>query len=151
MGNIKSKKFTYETTVIWKEEKKGLLCSFGKETIEIATPPEFQGHEGLWTPEDLFVASVNVCIKTTFLHYAQKNNFEFLSYESKAEGVLERVEDQFLFSEIKVIPKIVVKPNTQIQKAKELIVLAEKNCLISNSIKSKVEVIPEIRVGISSG
>lgn len=151
MGDIKSKKFTYETTVTWKEEKKGLLCSFGKETIKIATPPEFQGHEGMWTPEDLFVASVNVCIKTTFLHYAQKNNFEFLSYESKAEGVLERVEDQFLFSEIKVIPKIAVKSNTQIQKAKELITLAEKNCLISNSIKSKVEVIPEIKVGISNG
>ena len=148
MGNIKSKKFTYETTVTWKEEKKGLLCSFGKETIKIATPPEFQGHEGMWTPEDLFVASVNVCIKTTFVHYAQKNNFEFLSYESKAEGVLERVGDQFLFSEIKVMPKIAVKSNTQIQKAKEFIVLAEKNCLISNSIKSKVEVMPEIKVGI---
>ena len=151
MGDVKSKKFTYETTVTWKEEKKGLLCSFGKETIKIATPPEFQGHEGMWTPEDLFVASVNVCIKTTFLHYAQKNNFEFLSYESKAEGVLERVGDQFLFSEIKVMPKIAVKSNTQIQKAIELITLAEKNCLISNSIKSKVEVIPEIKVGISSG
>ncbi len=151
MGGIKSKKFTYETTVTWKEEKKGLLCSFGKENIEVATPPEFQGHEGMWTPEDLFVASVNVCIKTTFLHYAQKNNFEFLSYESKAEGVLERVEGQFLFSEIKVIPKIVVKSNTQIQKAKELVALAEENCLISNSIKSKVEVIPEIKVGILNG
>ena len=148
MGDIKSKKFAYETTVTWKEEKKGLLCSFGKETIKIATPPEFQGHEGMWSPEDLFVASVNVCIKTTFLHYAQKNNFEFLSYESKAEGVLERVGDQFLFSEIKVMPKIAVKSNTQIQKAKEFIVLAEKNCLISNSIKSKVEVMPEIKVGI---
>ena len=151
MGGIKSKKFTYETTVTWKEEKKGFLCSFGKETIKISTPPEFQGHEGMWTPEDLFVASVNVCIKTTFLYYAEKNNFEFLSYESKAEGVLERIDDQFLFSEIKVIPKIAVKSNTQIQKAKELIALAEKNCLISNSIKSKVEVIPEIKVGIFSG
>ena len=58
---------------------------------------------------------------------------------------------QFLFSEIKVIPKVVVKSNTQIQKAKELIALAEKNCLISNSIKSKVEVTPEIKVGILNG
>lgn len=150
MGDIKkkSKKFTYKTTVTWKEERKGFLCSFGKETIKIATPPEFKGHEGMWTPEDLFVASVNACIKTTFLHYAQKNNLEFLSYESEAEGVLERVEDQFLFSEIKVTPKIVVESNTQLQKAKELIGLAEKNCLISNSIKAKVEVIPEIRIGI---
>ena len=148
MGEIRDKKFVYKTTVTWREEKKGFLCSFGKETIEISTPPEFKGHEGLWTPEDLFVASVNVCIKTTFLHYAQKNNFEFLSYKSDAEGILERVENKFMFSEIKVLPKIVVTSSDKIEKAKELIKLAEENCLISNSIKSKVTVEPEISIEV---
>jgi organic hydroperoxide reductase OsmC/OhrA len=146
MGNIKqkSRKFIYRTTVSWTEEKKGVLCSSGKPTIEVSTPPEFKGHEGMWTPEELFVASVNICIKTTFLHYAQRDNFEFLSYESGAEGVLERVENRFMFSEIKIKPKIVVTLASQIEKAKELIELSEKNCLITNSIKSKVEVISEI-------
>ena len=145
MGEVKkNKKFVYKTTVTWREEKKGFLCSFGKETIEIATPPEFKGHKGLWTPEDLFVASVNVCIKTTFLHYAQRDNFEFLSYESEAEGILERVGNKFMFSEIKVRPKITVVSSDKTEKAKELIELAEKNCLISNSIASKVTVYPEI-------
>jgi len=148
MGKIRDKKFVYKTTVTWKEEKKGFLCSFGKETIEISTPPEFKGHEGLWTPEDLFVASVNVCIKTTFLHYAQKNNFEFLSYESDAEGILESVENKFMFSEIKVSPKIVVTSNDKVEKAKELVKLAEENCLISDSIKSKVTVEPEISIEV---
>jgi len=148
MGKIRDKKFVYKTTVTWREEKKGFLCSFGKETIEISTPPEFKGHEGLWTPEDLFVASVNVCIKTTFLHYAQKDNFEFLSYESDAEGILERVENKFMFSEIKVSPKIVVTSSDKIEKTKELVKLAEENCLISNSIKSKVTVKPEIRIEV---
>ena len=146
MENIrqKSRKFIYRTTVSWTEEKKGILCSSGKPTIEVSTPPEFKGHEGMWTPEELFVASVNICIKTTFLHYAQRDNFEFLSYESEAEGILERIENKFMFSEIKVSPKVVVASSSQIEKAKELITLSEKNCLITNSIKSKVEVIPEI-------
>ena len=146
MGNIKqkSKKFVYRTTVFWTEEKKGVLCSSGKPTIEVSTPPEFKGHEGMWTPEELFVASVNICIKATFLYYARKDNFEFLSYESEAEGILERAENQFMFSEIEVRPKIVVVLVSQIKKAKELIELSEKNCLITNSIKSKVKVIPEI-------
>jgi len=39
----------------------------------------------------------------------------------------------------------------QNQTAKELIALTEKNCCISNSIKSKVKVIPEIKVGILNG
>jgi len=38
---------------------KGLLSSSGKTNIEIATPPEFRGHLVIWSPEDLFVASVN--------------------------------------------------------------------------------------------
>ena len=67
MGSTKQKnrKFIYRTTVSWIEEKKGILCSSGKPTIEVSTPPEFKGHEGMWTPEELFVASVNICIKTT--------------------------------------------------------------------------------------
>jgi len=148
MKNIKqkSKKFIYRTTVSWAEEKRGFLYSSGKPTIEVATPPEFKGHKDIWTPEELFVASVNVCIKTTFLHYAQRNNFEFLSYESEAEGVLERAEGEFMFSEIKVRPKVVVSSSNQIDEAKDLIKFSEKNCLISNSIKSKVEVIPQIKV-----
>ena len=146
MGNAKQKnrKFIYRTKVSWIEEKKGILCSSGKPTIQVATPPEFKGHEGMWTPEELFVASVNICIKTTFLHYAQKSNFEFLNYESEAEGVLERIGNQFMFSEIKVKPKIKVESSSQVEKAKELIQLSEKNCLISNSIKSRVEIVPEI-------
>ena len=103
----------------------------------MAIPPEFKGHPGIWTPEDLFVASVASCVMTTFLYYAEKEGLEFLNYESKAEGTLERIENKFMFSEIKVMPKITVISGNQIEKAEKLIELAEKNCLISNSIASK--------------
>ncbi|MBU4590511.1 MAG: OsmC family protein [Candidatus Omnitrophica bacterium] len=149
MGDIKpkSKKFVYKTKVSWVKEKKGILSSSGKPDIEIAVPPEFKGHENIWTPEELFVASVNACIKTTFLYYAQKQSLEFLSYESEAEGILKRIENRFIFTEIKIMPKIRIIRDSQIEKAKEIITLSEKSCLISNSIKSKVEVLPEILTG----
>jgi len=146
MGDInKNKKFTYKTTVTWNEEKKVFLSSFGKQTIEISAPAEFKGRAGVWTPEDLFIASVNACIKTTFLHYAQREHFDFLTYESEAEGILEKVENKIMFSEIKVMPKITVASDNQIEKAKDLMGLAEKNCFISNSIAAKVIVYPEIK------
>ena len=149
MGDVKlkSKKFIYRTKVSWVREKKGILSSAGKPDIEIAVPPEFRGHENIWTPEELFVASVNACIKTTFLYYAQKNNLEFLSYESEAEGTLERVDNRFMFTKIKIMPKIKITEDSQAEKAKEIITLSKKNCLISNSIKSKVEMLPEIIIG----
>jgi peroxiredoxin-like protein len=146
MVKIKSRKFIYKNFIKWCGQKKGVLSSFDKPKVEIATPHEFGGHFGIWTPEDLLVASVNSCIMTTFLFYAKKENLEFLSYESEAEGVLERVGNHFIFSEIKIRPQILVKQDTYIQKAKELMKLSEKNCFISNSIKSKVEIIPEIKI-----
>ena len=79
-------------------------------------------------------------------YYAEKESLEFLSYETEAEGILERVENKFMFSEIKVMPKIAVTSSNQIEKAKGLIELAEKNCLISNSIVCKVIVYPEIKI-----
>ena len=146
-----SKKFIYKNSIKWQLEKKGLLTCHGKPDINIATRPEFRGHGGIWNPEDLFVASVNSCIMTTFLYYAQREGLSFLSYESEAEGILERLENQFVFSEIKIKPLILIKQDTDTQKAKNLIELSKKNCLISNSIKSKVIVIPEVRIGKQSG
>ena len=143
---VKPRGFVYRINLKWTESKKGVLSSPGKPKIEVATPPDFRGHPGIWSPEELFVASVNVCIMTTFLYYAQRENVKFLSYESSAEGVLEKSERGLAFTSIKVIPKITVRLINDIEKIKNLIYLSEKNCLISNSIKSKVTVIPEVKV-----
>ena len=142
----KTKQFIYTNSLRWKGEKRGLLSSLGKPDIEIATPPEFRGHPGIWTPEDLFIASVNSCIMTTFLYYAQKEGIELVSYESQAEGVLEWIEGRLIFSEIKIKPLVFIRRNSDIQKVKVILEASEKNCLISNSIKCKVKVSPEIKI-----
>ena len=69
---VRSKRYTYRTSVRWSQQKKGNISSPGKPEIEVATPPEFKGHEGIWSPEDLFVASVNVCVMSTFLAFAER-------------------------------------------------------------------------------
>lgn len=143
---MKTKQFVYTNSLRWQSEKRGLLSSFGKPDIEIATPPEFKGHVGIWSPEDLFVASANCCIMTTFLHYAQKENLEIIGYQSQAEGVLESIEGRLIFSVIKVRPLVFVKQDLDIQKVKEIIGLSEKNCLISNSLKCEIKVLPEIKI-----
>ena len=144
MADSKNKKFVYKNSITWENQKKGLLSSREKPSFQVATPPEFKGHEGIWSPEDLFVASVNACIMTTFLYFAEKEQIALKSYESEAEGFLEMVDRKLKFSEIKVRPKICVKCKDQIEKTKEMIAVSEKRCLISHSIDAKVEVIPQI-------
>ena len=72
-----TKQFIYQTELQWTEQKKGVVSASGKPSFETAVPPEFKGHEGIWTPEDLFVASVNVCLMATFLYYAETEKLIF--------------------------------------------------------------------------
>ena len=135
---VRSKVYTYRTAVKWTEQKKGVITCGGKPEIQVATPPEFKGHEGIWSPKDLFVASVNVCVMTTFLAVAERAGLAFLSYESEAEGRLELVEGKFQVTAIVLRPRIILQPGGDPTKAKEVIEKAEANCLISNSIKTRV-------------
>ena len=74
---LKPRKFPYRTAVRWTEEHKGVISSPDKPDVEVACPPEFGGHEGYWSAEDLFVAAVNTCIMTTFLSLAEKRGIPY--------------------------------------------------------------------------
>jgi peroxiredoxin-like protein len=143
--DVRSKVYLYHTTVTWTEQRKGIISCAGKPDVAVATPPEFKGHEGIWSPEDLFVASANICLMTTFLAVAERAGLAFSAYESTAEGRLELVEGKFQFTAITIKPTITLESSADAAKAKELIEKAEANCLISNSMKAKVTLEPVIR------
>ena len=136
----KSKVYLYQTAVKWTEQRKGVISCAGKPDVQVATPPEFKGHEGIWSPEDLFVASVNICVMSTFLAFAERAGLSFTGYESDAQGRLEFVDGKFRFTTIVLQPRIFLKPGEDVGKAKELMAKAEANCLISNSINTHVVV-----------
>ena len=139
------KSYTYHTAVKWTEQRKGIISCAGRPDVQVATPPEFKGHEDIWSPEDLFVASANVCLMTTFLAVAERAGLAFTAYESVAEGRLELVEGKFQFTAITLKPTITLSANADAAKVMELIEKAEANCLISNSMKAKVSLEATIR------
>ena len=142
---VRSKVHTYHTAIKWTEQRKGVISCAGKPDIQVATPPEFKGHDGIWSPEDLFVASANICVMTTFLAVAERAGLVFISYESAAEGKLELVDGKFQFTTITLKLTITLPANADAAKAKELIEKAEANCLISNSMKARVRLEATIR------
>lgn len=145
--DVKPKVYTYRTTVRWTEQRKGRLAAAGKPDLEVATPPEFKGHGGIWSPEDLFVASVNICTMSTFLALADRAGYQFQSYESEAEGRLELIDGKFRFTAITLRPRIALAPGGDPVKAKELLEKAEASCLISNSITARVTMEPMLVEG----
>jgi len=143
---VKSKKFKYKTNIRLNDSGEGIIESKNRDSIKLSAPVEFGGMPGLWTPEDLLAASANACLMTTFLYYTRKKRVKFESYESSAEGTIELVNMQYLFTEIKIKPKVIVKSKEDIEVVEKLLEISKKSCLISNSLKSKVILESEVEV-----
>ncbi|WP_299184120.1 OsmC family protein [uncultured Chryseobacterium sp.] len=138
----------YTVDVEWKDNRKGEMSSSElSQNIEVATPPQFlKGIEGVWSPEHLFTAAVSSCLMTTFLAIAENSKLEFSDFQCKSKGKLEQVEGKFLMTEVILEPIVSIKNESEREKAERVLQKSEANCLISNSVKSKVTMIPQIKV-----
>ena len=138
----------YQVKINWKKDRRGILSSHVLQSkIEVATPPGFaKGIAGVWSPEHLLIASVNSCLMTTFLAVAENSKFDFINYESTANGKLEKVEGRYMVTEITLCPIVSVAEEQSREKAEKLLEKAEAACIISNSIKSKIILRPQVKV-----
>jgi peroxiredoxin-like protein len=138
----------YEVSVKWNSERKGTASSpVLTQTVEVATPPEFpKGIAGIWSPEHLFVAAVNSCLMTTFLSIAENSKLEYSGFDSKAIGKLELIDGKYIISEITLNPIVIIANENNRERAERVLQKSEANCLISNSVKSKIIFNPEIKV-----
>src|SRR4026208_74121 len=137
--------YYYTTEVKWTGERHGDLSAPVLPSLKVDAPPEFKGHEGVWTPEHLFVASVNSCFMTTFLAIAENSKLEFVKFNAAAEGTLEKVEGQgLMITHITLRPKLVVKHSRDTERALRIFEKAEKHCLIANSIRTETKLEPQV-------
>ncbi len=138
----------YDVSVQWEIERKGMMSSTVLHSeIEVVTPPEFpKGIAGLWSPEHLFVGAINSCLMTTFLAIAENSKLAFSEFDSKAIGKLEMVEGKYMISEVILEPVVTIEDEYQRDRALRILQKSEANCLISNSIKSKIIFNPTIKI-----
>ena len=130
--------YFYSTEVEWSGAREGELSASALPRLHVDAPPEFKGHEGSWTPEHLFVGAVNSCFMTTFLAIAENSKLDFISFNCSSEGKLEQVDGQWLMTEVKLMPTVEVPDEKDVEKAMKVLAKAERNCLISNSVKAKI-------------
>lgn len=136
----------YTTMIKWEQGRRGRATSPDlSDPITVATPPEFpKGEPNIWSPEHLFVAAANSCLMTTFLAIAENSKLDFISFVSQATGKLETIDGVLMISEIELKPKVAIRDEKDRGKALRVIEKSEKACLISNSMKSKVILSPEV-------
>src|SRR5512136_793440 len=100
----------FRTGVTWKGGHRGHIRMGNGPEMEFSAPPDAHGLAGVLTPEDAFVASVNMCVMLMFLWTAERFRIDLVSYECDSEGTkrieLDRTE---IFDEILLRPRIVAR------------------------------------------
>ncbi len=110
----------------------------GAKDTEIGSPVEYGGSTDTLNPEELFVASINSCLMLVFYHFAEKSHVAIESYEASAEGTVEKTRDGLRFTHVNVQAKVKVQAEDIAGKVRKLAELAEKFCLVSNSVTCPV-------------
>src|SRR4030065_1016766 len=147
-----SRTATYSTTVPWKGDHWGRIVMGNGPEMDFSAPPDAQGHPGVFTPEDAFVAAANTCIMMMFIWASERFKLNLLSYECRAEGTklieLDRTE---------IFTKLHLWPVVRISRGGEASVIVEgsdrralqsapKESLVANSVKSEIVIEPTIEV-----
>jgi len=139
--------YRYYTSAIWTEGRKGTASAEGiAEPVRFSAPPEFMGEAGTWTPEHFFAAAIASCFVTTFKAIAEFSKFEFLSLQVEVEAILEKQQGGFSFTKVIVQPLLEIAAASDQERAVRLLEKAEHACLISRSVKSHIELQPEVLV-----
>ena len=81
-----SRTATYNTTVAWKGKHWGHIVMGNGPEMDFSAPPDAQGHPGVLTPEDAFVAAANTCIMMMFIWATERFKLNLLSYDCRAEA-----------------------------------------------------------------
>ena len=89
-----AKDFRYQVAVAWEGDRLTHVTSPEKPELTVATPPEFKnGVDGVWSPEDLLVASVASCYAVTLVAVAEKRCVPLHALRVTGTGHLTKRDD----------------------------------------------------------
>jgi organic hydroperoxide reductase OsmC/OhrA len=122
------------------------LTSDGKSSLEAATPPEFRGGTpGLWSPEDLLVASVASCYALTLDALAQRREVPLAEVEIEGVGhVTKRAEGRLGFVVIELRVRLSVAAGLE-QGTEQVAHDAHRACLVGHALEIPIELELEVR------
>jgi organic hydroperoxide reductase OsmC/OhrA len=143
MSIVKTHRFPVD--VHWVGGRLTRASAHDKPDLQVATPPEFRGGiAGVWSPEDLLVASLASCYTVTLVAIAEARRVPLLSLDVRGVGHLEKREDgRFGFVAIELAVEVETEPGSadDVEFAAEK---AEQGCLVAAALD--VPVHAEIKV-----
>jgi organic hydroperoxide reductase OsmC/OhrA len=120
------------------------LSTAGVPVLRAAPPVEYDGPGDAWSPEHLFLASVQACFLFTLRAIARISKIEFTSLELDAVGTVDRQDGVTRFSEIVLRPRLTVAPGTNHERVIRVLEKSEKACLVSASLSTPIRLEPTV-------
>jgi organic hydroperoxide reductase OsmC/OhrA len=122
------------------------VSASGVPDLATASPPEFDGPGGAWSPESLLCAAVGDCFILSFRAVARASRLPWTHLSCGVEGTLERVDGVTRFTRFTTQAVLDVPAGTDLAKARTLLDKAEHICLIANSLNAERVLNAEVRL-----
>jgi organic hydroperoxide reductase OsmC/OhrA len=106
--------------------------------LRSSSPAEFDGPGDRWSPETLLVAAVADCFILTFRAIANASKLSWIALDCDVTGTLDRVERVTRFTRFDMQAHLLVPAGVDAEAARHALEKAERNCLISNSLKAAI-------------
>jgi organic hydroperoxide reductase OsmC/OhrA len=138
---LDSKTFSYHADLVWQGGRMARATAGERPPVLVGPPRDFPGGDpNQWSPEHLFLASLQSCTMLSFLAHCSHNDVEVTGYESEADGEIARREDdqRYAFRTLTMAVTAVVAAG-QADLARGLTAKAERDCFISASTRAEVE------------
>ncbi len=102
-------------------------------------PAAFGGRDDWWSPEHLLLASLGLCLKTTFDALAAKSALEVSSYGSTVRATLDKSAQGLTFTLVRADIQVHVAAHDA-ERTRRVLDDAQRWCLVSNALRVPVEV-----------
>ena len=131
--------FTYDAELEWRGGRRAEVTSGTRPALAVVPPPDFPaGDESGWSPEHLFLASIQSCTMLSFVAHCAHNGLEIVSYRSQATGSLARNADRRYAFQTVAMVVYVRMAGGHAEAARDLTPKAERDCFISASTTAEV-------------
>ena len=106
--------------------------------LRSASPAEFDGPGDRWSPETLLVGAVAGCFILTFRAVAKASRLSWISLDCDVTGTLDREDRVTQFTRFEMAAHLEVPAGVDAAAARHALEKAERNCLISSSLRASV-------------
>ena len=139
MTTVLSKQIPFDVQLTWLGRTDAILSSKEAEgQLKVSSPPQFGGEGRPWTPEHLFLASINSCYMSTFLAIANKMKISLSGFECSAHGEICTEQGQFKFEKINLSSRVYLLDGADCPKVKIALSKTKKHCIITKSINTEL-------------